>query len=184
MRFELSRSRKRREILAAPELLRIEPEMMKMSLLVITLVSVVVTLLCFMVLPGMIFGGFDTIFIPFIGSVIAVTFILVIARIVQFNRKPLIFTQVGIAGGWMFCARYDELGTYQWENYKGIFPILNKAKKTLLITLNKGIFRDFAYTARGGGSILGACGYFFDTDQIKSVEKILDGFGVQKASTG
>lgn len=181
MRFERSRSRKRREILAAPELLRIEPEMMKMSLLVISLVSVVVTLLCFMVLPGMIFGGFDTIFIPFIGSVITVTFILVIA---QFNRKSLIFTQVGIAGGGIFCARYDELGTYQWENYCGIFSIPNIAKKTLLITSNRGIFRDFAYPARGGGSILGACGYFFDTDQIKSVEKILDGFGVRKVSTG
>jgi len=181
MRFELPISRKRREILAAPELLRFEPEMMKISSLVITLVSVVATLLCFMALPGMIFGGFNAIFIPFIGSVITVTFILVIARIVQFNKKSLIFTQVGIAGGEMFCARYDELGTYKWENYCGMFSTPNIDRKTLFLTSNKGMFRNFAYMARGGGSILGAYGYFFDTDQIKSVEKILDGFGVRKA---
>jgi len=183
MRFELSKTKKRREILAAPELLRIEPEMIKMSSLIILLASVVVTLLCFMVLPGMIFGRFDSIFIPFIGAVITVIFILVIARIVQSSRKSLLFTQVGIAGAGMFYARYDELGTYQWENYRGVFSIPNIAKKTLLITSNKGMFRDFAYTARGGGSILGAYGYFFDIDQIKSAEKILDGFGVRKAST-
>ncbi|MBT0654097.1 hypothetical protein KI810_13605 [Geobacter luticola] len=90
------------------------------------------------------------------------------------SRQPLIFTSVGITGCALMAIKYEQLDGYNWEKWEN--------SKTTLILLPKGIFSEGSCRSRTGESTFGAYGYFFDNEQIRTAEEILEKAGVVKVN--
>ena len=192
MRFELPGSRKRREILAATELLKVEAEGMKLSTLTKVLMVGILTLLY-----GMFIGGsvnnivnhryrYDDAFISIFvtASVIAtIGYAAATLLIIKKKRSSLVFTEAGIAGNALITAKYEDLGGYTWESSSGFLSTgqaSKEKKKTLFITANKGWFPEVRYATRFGTSVLASFGYYFNSDEVKKVEEIMANRGIKR----
>lgn len=193
MRLELPGLRNRREILAAPELLRITAEGMKLSVITKSLLAFVLILLYSMFMYGSIrtiitkpIHNKETFIMSFVFLAIflSIAVAILIRLIFKDERMSLIFTEVGMAGTGLFNVKYDRIGTYGWEICNGILATgqasKKENKKTLRITANKGLFPELAYKDRFGNSILGSYGYLFDSNQINKTEEIMNSFGIKK----
>ncbi len=192
MRFKLPVVTNRREILVAPELLRVEAQGMHLSKFTKVLIMVLLTLLYCMFVGGSIYNivthqfhdtdgfikVFAALFVMITALYVAATFL-----IIKKKRSALIFTEVGIAGTALFSAKYEDLGGYAWESSSGFLTtgqVSKKMKKTLFITANKGLLPEVRYVTRFGTSVLGSHGYYFKLDQIQSVEKIMANRGIKR----
>lgn len=94
--------------------------------------------------------------------------------IILLSKKPLIFTSVGIVGCALMAIKYDQIDGYNWEKCDD--------SKTTLILLPKGVFSEGACRTRTGESTFGAYGYFFNSEQIRAAEEILEKAGVVKVN--
>jgi len=192
MRFDLPGVTNRREILAAPELLRIEAEGMQLSKITKVLIMVLMTLLYFIFVGGSLYnivthqfhdtGGFIKVFAALFVMITGL-YVAAALLIIKNNRSALIFTEVGIAGTALFSAKYENLGGYAWESSNGFLTtgqLSKKMKKTLFITANKGWFPETRYVTRFGTSGLGSHGYYFKPYQIQMVEEIMTSRGIKR----
>ena len=184
MRFELPGTRNRREILAAPELLRINAE--GMSERAKLLFSALLTLLyaTFLIGTSRIISS-KTEMISFFIFALIFTVIYVPTMKQIFNKKisSLVFTQIGIADTGLFSAKYEKIGSYRWAIDSGVFATGQRSKevrKTLMLRGKGGLFPEADFKDRFGNSIIGNYGYFFDNAQIQKVEEIFNGLGINK----
>ncbi|MBJ6751066.1 hypothetical protein [Geomonas anaerohicana] len=192
MSLELPGVRKRRKILTAPELLKVEAEGMQLSKFTRVLMVGTLTLLYCMFIGGSVYNivnhriknteAYLQVFVPM--SVIATAFLAVASLlIIKMNRSSLVFTEIGIAGTAMFSAVYEDLGGYAWEASSGLLATgqtSREPKKTLFITANKGWFPEVRYVTRMGTSVLASFGYYFKPDQIQKAEEILASRGIKR----
>ncbi len=192
MRFELPGKRKCRDILAAPELMRVDAMGMKLSILTKSLLTFTLVLLYSMFMYGsirtIITGSIhdkDTFIKAF--AILAVFATVAVCALIPLifkdRRNPLIFTQIGIVGPGLFNVRYENIGSYGWEICKGILATgqASKEKKaTLRLTGSSGLFSGLAFVDRFGNSIYGNYGYFFTDTQIVQTEEIMNERGIEK----
>ncbi|RII24976.1 MAG: hypothetical protein CXR30_19405 [Geobacter sp.] len=184
--------KKRREILAAPELLKVEAEGMQLSKFTRALMVGTLSLLYGMFIGGSIYNivnhrikdteAYLQVFVPM--SVIATAFLAVACLlIIKKNRFSLVFTEVGIAGTALFSAMYEDLGGYAWESSSGFLATgqtSKEKKQTLFITANKGWFPEVRYATRMGTSVLASFGYYFNPEQIQKAEEIMASRGIKR----
>jgi hypothetical protein len=194
MGFELPGIKNRKEILAASELLRIETEGLKLTVVTKSLLVFTLALFYSMFMYGSIQNimtrtrpGKPTFVMAFvIMAVFATTaLILLIPVILKDKRLPLIFTEKGIAGTGFFNVKYENIGTYGWETCSSGLALKQTSgvkKITLALTANKGLFPDLAYRNRLGSSILGTYCYFFSPNQMEKADAILNGYGIRKVA--
>ncbi len=177
--IELSSPIKRKKILAEPELLRVEVDgpkgaVVSRSLIVVLSFAYVLFYLFAMNYVLNTYADdnslriFASIFITLSFACIAVLVI------VLSSRQPLIFTSVGIAGCSLMAIKYEQLDGYNWEKWEN--------SKNTLILLPKGIFSEGSCRTRTGESTFGAYGYFFNKEQIRTAEEILEKAGVVKVN--
>jgi hypothetical protein len=192
MRFERPAMKNRREILAATELLRVDAEGMKLSIVTKSLLAFTLTLFYSMFMYGTIrtiitgtMHDRTALIMAFVVLAVLATVALVVLIPVIFKDKirTLIFTQKGILGPGLFNVKYEDIETYGWEICKGILATgqASKEKKiTLRLTSNKGPFSAPALFDNFGNSIFGNYGYFFTTNQILQAEEILNERSIMK----
>lgn len=192
MNLELPGVKKRREILTAPELLKVEAEGMQLSKITRALMVGTLTLLYCMFIGGSIYNianhriknteAYLQAFVPM--SVIATALLAVASLLItKKNRSSLVFTEVGLAGTAMFSAKYEDLGGYAWESSSGFLATgktSKETKKTLFITANKGWFQESRYVTRMGTSVLASFGYYFTPEQIQKAEEIMASRGIKR----
>jgi hypothetical protein len=195
MRFELPGLRNHRgEILEAPELLRIEPKGLKLSVITKTLLVFTMSLFYSMFMYGSIQTiltstrpGKQTFVTAFVVLAVMITaaLIFLIPVIIKDKRTPLVFTEKGIAGTGFFNAKYENIGTYGWETCSSSFALGQTSGEkniTLTLTSNKGLFPELAYRNRFGSSVLGTYCYFFNPSQIVAAEEILNKCDIKKST--
>lgn len=192
MTFGLPGTKKRREILAAPELIKVEADGMQLSKFTKVLLVGTLSLLYCMFIGGSIFNIInhrfrDTeTFIKLFAAVSVLTTIGYVAAtllIIRKNRSSLVFTETGIVGNALISAKYDELGGFAWETCSGFITTgqaSKEKKKTLFIAANRGWFPDVRYETRFGTSVLASFGYYFNADQVQKVEEVMASRGVQR----
>lgn len=117
--------KKRRQILAAAVLLKVEAEGMQLSAFTKSLMVGFLTLLYCMFIGGSVYNivnkrlpNIDTFIEVFAAASVMATalYISAILLIIKSKRAPLIFTEAGIAGTALFSARYEDLRGYGWES--------------------------------------------------------------------
>src|SRR6185369_4635563 len=152
MRFELPAMKLRREILAAPELMRVDAVGMKLSILTKSLLAFTLALFYSMFMYGCIrtiitgtMHDKNTLITAFVVLAVFATVALVVLIPIIFKEKrnSLIFTQKGILGPGLFNVKYEDIGTYGWEICKWILATGQAAKEkktTLRLTSNKSPF--------------------------------------------
>lgn len=191
MTFGLPVLKKRREILDAAELMKVEPAGMQLSKFTKVLIVSTLTLLYGMFIGGSIYNIInhkfrDTEAFTKVFAVAAVMFTIIFAvaifLIIKKKRSSLVFTDAGIAGPAILSVKYEELGGYAWQTDSGFMATgqTSKDKKTLLITANKGWFPEVRYVTRGGTSVLASYGYFFEPDQMRKVDEIMANYGIKR----
>lgn len=184
-------SSKRKEILEAPELLRIFGTGMELSKITKILMAGLLTLLFAMFISG----TYQTItnrptdeksefMILLIVLMIALTSFWAIVMYALFRNKKfeLIFTQNGVVGDGFPPTKYEKFGGYQWITTSGFVATGQNSKGgrvTLYLTANSGLLPKGAFLTNYGTSILETYGYYFDNDQIERVEAIFSSYGVQ-----
>lgn len=95
----------------------------------------------------------------------------------------LVFTEIGIADSGLFAVKYDHLGGYKWascDTFCANGSMKKADKTTLFLTANKGLLKDVRFVTRFGTPALASYGYFFDDNQVKCTEEILNRFGINK----
>lgn len=192
MTFGLPGTKKRREILTAPELMTVEAEGMPLSKFTKVLMVGILTILYCMFIGGSVYNIInhrfrDTdAFIRIFAAASVITTIGYAAAtllIINKNRSLLIFTEVGIAGNALISAKYEDLGGYAWESSSGFLTTgqaSKEKKKTLFITANKGWFPEVRYVTRFGTSVLASFGYYFNPEQVQQVEEIMVSRGIKR----
>jgi hypothetical protein len=184
MRFELPGTKNRREILAEPELLRINAE--GVGKRAKFLFGALLTLLyaTFMIGTFRIISSKSEMTSFFIFALIfTVIYLPTMKQILNKKIVSLVFTRIGIADTGLFAVKYDKLGGYRWEKSSGVIATGQASKNdeiTLFLSANSGLFPEAAFVTRFGGSVLASYGYFFNADQIKCAEEILNSFGINK----
>lgn len=184
--IELSSRKKRNEILAEPELLRIgigttnsvktPKAMYLLPLLAYIAVYSYVLHSVFQTLSDLSQDKSQYIFSFVVITLVFVSFagFIVIAS----SKKPLIFTKVGMVGKALIAIKYEQLDGYNWENSTEF----GSTKKSLAL-LPKGVFSEINYRDKLGNSILETYGYYFDNSQIRAAEDIFEKAGVVKVNT-
>lgn len=184
--IELSSRKKRNEILAEPELLRIDigttsgvktPK--AMYLLALSAYLAVYAYVVHYVLQTI--SELSPEKSNYIFSFIVITLVFVSVAgfiVIALSKKPLIFTSVGMVGKALIAIKYEQLDGYNWEKSKEF----NSTKKSLAL-LPKGVFSEMNYRDKLGNSILETYGYYFDSSQIRTAEEIFEKAGVVKVNT-
>lgn len=192
MTIGLPRTKKRREILAAPKLLKVEATEMQLSKFTRVLLVGTLTLLYSMFIGGSINNIINRRFpdteafikIFAVGSALTtIGYVAAILLIVTRNRSSLIFTEVGIAGNALITVKYSDLGGYAWETSSGFITTgqgSEERKRTLFITANKGWLPELRYETRFGTSVIASFGYYFTSDQIQNVNEIMARYGIRR----
>lgn len=192
MTFGLPITKKRREILAAPELMKVEATEMQLSKFTRLLLVGALTLLYCIFIGGSIINIInrrfpDTEAFIKIFAVAAVLttigYVAAMLLIVTRNRSSLIFTEIGIAGNALITVKYNDLGSYAWETSNGFITTgqgSKETKTTLFLTANKGWLPELRYETRFGTSVIASFGYYFTSDQIQHVNEIMARYGIQR----
>ena len=184
--IELSSRKKRNEILAEPELLRIgigttssvktPKAMYLLPLSAYLAVYAYVVHYVFQTISELSPDKSNYIFSFIVITLVFVSFagFIVIAS----SKKPLIFTSVGMVGKALIAIKYEQLDGYNWEKSTEF----GSTKKSLAL-LPKGVFSEMNYRDKLGNSILETYGYYFDSSQIRTAEEIFEKAGVVKVNT-
>lgn len=184
--IELSSRKKRNEILAEPELLKIDigsangVKTPKAMYLLPLLAYVAV----YSYVLHRVFQAFSDLSLDkshYIFSFIVITLVFVSFAgfiVIASSKKPLIFTKVGMVGKALIAIKYEQLDGYNWENSTQF----GSARKSLAL-IPKGVFSEMNYRDKFGNSILETYGYYFDNSQIRATEKIFEKAGVVKVNT-
>lgn len=184
--IELSSRKKRNEILAEPELLRIDigptsgvktpKAMYLLPFLAYIAVYAYVVHYVFQTISNLSPDKSNYIFSFIVITLVFVSFAGFI--IIASSKKPLIFTKVGMVGKALIAIKYEQLDGYNWEKSTEF----GNTKKSLAL-LPKGVFNEMNYRDKFGNSILETYGYYFDSSQIKTAEEIFEKAGVVKVNT-
>lgn len=184
--IELSSRKKRNEILAEPELLRIEigstssvktpKAMYLLPLLAYIAVYAYALHYVFQTISDLSGDKSNYIFSFIVITLVFVSFAGFI--IIASSKKPLIFTSVGMVGKALIGIKYEQLDGYNWEKSTEF----GSTKKSLAL-LPKGVFSEMNYRDKLGNSILETYGYYFDSSQIRTAEEIFEKAGVVKVNT-
>lgn len=180
--IELSSPIKRKRIQAEPELLRVEVEGPKSAVVSRPLMVILsfAYALFYLFAMNYVFNTYadDNSFRIFASIFITLSFVCIaVLVIVSSSRKPLIFTSIGIVGRALMAIKYEQLDGYNWERCKGL-----NSSKTTLVLLPKGIFSEGEFRSYQGMSIFEFYGYFFNNEQIRTAEEILEKAGVVKVN--
>lgn len=184
MRFELSRTKHRCEILAAPELLRINA--VGMSERAKFLFGTLLTLLYVTFLIGAYrvnsSSSEKTSYFLFL-SIFTAIYLPTMKQIFTKKVVSLVFTTIGIADTGLFAVKYEDLGGYKWascDTFCANSSMKKADKTTLFLTANKGLLKEVRFVTRFGTPALASYGFFFDDNQVKCTEEILNRFGINK----
>ena len=170
---------KMRDILAAPALLRIEPQDIKfpekLQIGIILLISAGYAFLVY----GMI-GHFK---LELLGVTGAYVFIIVAILMLGQKSTPLVITNRGILKYPYVAEFWEDIESYTWETFTGStrLPIQPGDSVATLYLVNKGgILRQRNIENRTGHTVLANCGIFFSPEQIESTDKIFQEHGIKK----
>ncbi|WP_224958168.1 hypothetical protein [Geomonas subterranea] len=187
----MTHSAKVKEVLSGTELLRVESlhKQLPKSELRRKIVSLTVVYLLGLAYSVWYFWGY---FIPLLCLFVIASLVygLILAVLVGYiaNRgNPLIFTDRGICAPYTAANFWREVGSYEWEEYKGI----NKVPGPTLFSVAEGTclriqLKDLVsvmlsrWTTSRGGNIMAINLIFFTPEQIVKAESIFTEYGISK----
>ena len=173
---------KMKEIMEAPELLRIEPYEFKLSKTAQAIIISSLAVVYAVVVIKMI-RGFNPELIFATGA-----YAVLIIAIMLLGRKatPFVITNRGLLKYPYVAEFWEDLENYTWETFTGFsrLPLQPADKVTTLYLVNKGgILRQRNIENRTGHTVLGNCGIFFSAEQIALTDKLFQDHGIKRITT-
>jgi hypothetical protein len=170
---------KMREILSAPEILRIEPQDIKFSkklqLIIILIISIGYAMFIYKMIER---SNLELLFVTGLFAVIIVA-ILLLSR----KTTPFVITNRGLLKYPYVAEFWEDIESYTWETFTGAkrLPLQPSHSVTTLYLVNKGgILRQRNIENRTGHTVFGNCGIFFTHDQIEATDRIFQEHGIKK----